>query len=196
MDLDTLYRTAVDTWSHRVSRIAADQWDLPTPCTDWTVRDLVNHVVGEDLWTPPLLAGRTIEEVGDQFDGDLLGADPIGAAQNAAAAAITATLAALPAGGTVHLSFGETPVQEYVWQLVADHLVHGWDLAAAIGAPRDLDPVAVDEVARWFAQWEEAYRGAGAVGPRPSVSNLGADPQSALLVATGRDPDWISDPSE
>jgi uncharacterized protein (TIGR03086 family) len=188
MDLGTLYRSTVESWSGKVSAIADDQWDLPTPCSDWTVRDLVNHVVGEDLWTPPLVDGRTIEEVGDQFDGDLLGDDPIGTAQAAAAAAITATGVALPAGGTVHLSFGDTPIEEYVWQLLSDHLVHEWDLAAAIGAPRTLDPTAVGEVAGWFANWEELYRGAGVIGTRVEVAD--ADPQSVLLAGFGRDPGW------
>jgi len=190
MDLDTLYRECVESWSGKVSGIAADHWDLPTPCSDWTVRDLVNHVVGEDLWTPPLLAGRTIAEVGDQFDGDVLGDDPIGTARSAAAAAVSATASALPGGGIVHLSFGDTPMEEYVWQLIGDHLVHEWDLAAAIGAPRELDPAAVAEVATWFSNWEELYRGAGAVGPRPAGVDADADPQAALLVATGRDPGW------
>lgn len=188
MELDTLYRGTVESWSAKVSMISADQWDLPTPCTGWTVRDLVNHVVGEDLWTPPLVDGKTIEEVGDQFDGDVLGDDPVGTAQAAATAAVAATAGALPDGGIVHLSFGDTPIEEYIWQLTADHLVHGWDLAAAIGAPRDLDAGAVDGVAGWFANWEELYRGAGAVGPRVEVSAEG--PQDALLAGFGRDPGW------
>jgi len=188
MDLDTLYRSCVENWSSTVSGIGADQWDLPTPCSDWTVRDLVNHVAGEDLWTPPLVAGQTIEEVGDQFDGDVLGDDPIGSAQSAAAAALAATSAALPGGGTVHLSFGDFPVAEYVWQLVADHLVHTWDLAAAIGSARDLDPDAVADVAGWFVNWEEGFRGAGAIGPRVEVAD--GDPQAALLASFGRDAGW------
>lgn len=188
MELVTLYSQSVERWSGAVAGIGAHQWDLPTPCTDWTVRDLVNHVVGEDLWTPPMVAGMTIEEVGDRFDGDVLGADPVATARSAASAAIAATSGALPADGIVHLSFGDTPVQEYVWQLVADHLVHTWDLAAAVGAPRELDPAAVNEVAGWFTQWEEMYRGAGAVGPRVAVD--GAGPQEDLLAGFGRDPGW------
>jgi uncharacterized protein (TIGR03086 family) len=188
MDLGTLYRECVESWFGKVSGIAADQWDLPTPCSDWTVRDLVNHVAGEDLWTPPLVAGGTIEEVGDQFDGDVLGDDPIASAQSAADAAIAATTAALPGEGTVHLSFGDFPVAEYAWQLVADHLVHSWDLAAALGASRNLDPAAVSDVAQWFVNWEEGFRGAGAIGPR--VADQAGDPQSALLAAFGRDAGW------
>ena len=50
----------------------------PTPCTDWDVRDLVNHVVGEDALDRAADAtARTIADVGDRFDGDLLGDDPV-----------------------------------------------------------------------------------------------------------------------
>lgn len=190
MDLDTLYRASVEGWSSKVSTITDEHWDLPTPCSDWTVRDLVNHVAGEDLWTPPLVAGQTIEQVGDQFDGDVLGDDPIGSARSAAAAAISATTAALPAAGIVHLSFGDFPVSEYAWQLVADHLVHSWDLAAAIGAPRELDPAAITDLAAWFDNWEEGFRGAGAIGPRVPAPDGGA--QAELLARFGRDAGWTA----
>ena len=62
------------------------------------MRDLANHVTNENLWTVPLMEGATIEEVGDRFDGDVLGDDPIGSALAAARAAITSMAAQLPAG--------------------------------------------------------------------------------------------------
>ena len=104
------------------------------------MRALVNHVVGEDRWTPPLLEGATIAEVGDRFDGDLLGADPVGAARAAAAAAVASVAERLPGGGMVHLSYGDEQMTEYVHQLSADHLIHAWDLAAATGGDVRLDP--------------------------------------------------------
>ena len=57
---------------------------------------------------------------------------------------------------------------EYVRQLSADHLIHGWDLGAATGGDASMDPELVAEVGAWFSQREEMYRGAGAVGPRAS----------------------------
>ena len=133
----------------------SDDWSDPTPCTDWNVRALVNHVVGEDRWTKPLVDGKTIAEVGDAFDGDLLGEDPKGSAMAAADEALTAVAERLPAGGKVHLSYGEEDIAEYICQLVADHLIHGWDLAVATGQNRDLDPELVAEVAEWFRNREE-----------------------------------------
>src|SRR5262245_46329534 len=74
--------------SRVVGEIRDDHWSLPTPCEGWDVRALVAHVVSEARWTSPLLAGLTIEQVGDQFDGDLLGDDPAGSAQEALAEAV------------------------------------------------------------------------------------------------------------
>jgi uncharacterized protein (TIGR03086 family) len=188
MDIGELYRRTLETWTTRVTQVPDDRWDAPTPCTEWTVRDLVNHVAGEDAWTVPLVRGSTIAEVGDSLDGDLLGEDPVGAATELAHAAGEAVEEALPAGRTVQLSYGEESLEEYLRQLAADHLIHGWDLAAATGSARDMDPAAVDEVAAWFADREEMYRSGGAVGPRVSTDRSGA--QAELLAAGGRDPAW------
>jgi uncharacterized protein (TIGR03086 family) len=189
MDLETLYRRTVQSWTDRVQAVDAGVWGAATPCTDWDVRALVNHVAGEDLWTEPLMRGATIEEVGDRFDGDLLGPDPRETALDAAARATRAVADTLPTGGTVHLSYGEEEMEEYVGQLAADHLIHGWDLAVATGGDTNLDPELVTEVAAWFADREEMYRAGGAIGPR---AEAGGDAQSELLASFGRDSRWAS----
>jgi uncharacterized protein (TIGR03086 family) len=145
----------------------------------------VNHVVGESLWTAPLLEGKTIAEVGDQFDGDVVGDDPAAAASRAAGHALEIAEQRVPVGGQVHLSYGDEDMHEYVRQLVADYLIHGWDLAKATGGDTDLDDDLVAEVSAWFAEREELYRSGGAIGPR---TDAGGDPQSTLLAAFGRTP--------
>ena len=89
--------------------IRDDQWHAPTPDTEWDVTDLVQHLVYEQLWVPPLLAGKTIAEVGDAFDGDVLGDDPQRAWTSAAAAAQAAFAEPGALERTVHLSFGDVP---------------------------------------------------------------------------------------
>jgi uncharacterized protein (TIGR03086 family) len=190
MALGTTYRRSVEFWKFTVQEVSGD-WAAPTPCTDWNVRALVNHVVGEDRWTKPLVDGRTIADVGDAFDGDLLGEDPKPLAMAAADEAITAVAERLPAGGKVHLSYGEEEMEEYISQLVADHLIHGWDLAAATGQQRVLDPELVAAVAAWFRNREEIYRSSGAIAARPESISSG-NPQADLLIAFGRNPDWSS----
>lgn len=188
MRLETTYRRSVEFWKVTVLEVS-DDWSKPTPCSEWNVRALVNHVVSEDRWTRPLVEGMTIAEVGDAFDGDLLGEDPKGAARAAAEDAMTAVAERLPAGGKVHLSYGDEDIDEYIRQMVADHLIHGWDLAVATRQNRKLDPELVAEVAEWFRNREEMYRSGGAIAVRPQ-SVAGGNPQADLLIAFGRNPDW------
>lgn len=194
MHVTDLHRRGVESFLTRVEALAAlpgDPWAAPTPCEDWDVRALVNHIVNEDLWTVPLMEGATIDEVGGRFDGDLLGDDPPTMVRAACDTAMTAAASGVVAGSTVHLSFGPTPAEEYAYQLAADHVIHGWDLAVATGGDTVIDPEVVEALTAWFADNEEAYRTAGVIAARPAVGD--ADPGDAaarLLVAFGRDPRW------
>jgi uncharacterized protein (TIGR03086 family) len=192
MELGALHERTVGEWTRVVAGLDASHWGRATPCTDWTVRDLVNHVVGEELWTVPLVQGATIEEVGDRFDGDVLGDDPAALARTAAEEAVAAVNERAPSGGTVHLSWGVEKLDEYVHQLAADHLVHAWDLAKATGQDATLDAELVDELSGWFVEREEVYRSVGAIGAR--VAEPGDDAQSRLVVGFGRDPGWSATP--
>ena len=78
-------------------------------------------------------------------------------------------------------------MSEYVRQLVADHLIHAWDLAAATGGDRRLDPDLVADVAAWFAEREDLYRQAGLIAEPAGTYD---DAQSDLLSRAGRDPGW------
>jgi uncharacterized protein (TIGR03086 family) len=183
-----LHAKAVETFRALVARVPTAAWSAPTPCADWDVRALVNHVTGEELWTVPLLEGRTIAEVGDRFDGDLLGAAPADVVDGAAKSAVAAFEEPGAAERIVHLSFGDTPASEYAMQLIADHAIHGWDLAVATGGDTAIDDELVAALTGWFVEREDLYRGAGAVSERPPVSARSA--QEELLVAFGRDPAW------
>jgi uncharacterized protein (TIGR03086 family) len=185
VDVRTRHQRCVEEFARRVDGISSNDWDRATPCTDWNVRDLVNHVTGEYLWIPPLLAGSTIAEVGDRFDGDVLGDDPAATFQAAVAGGIDAIDALDDVDRIVHLSFGDVPAGEYLRQMAADSLVHAWDLAVAIGADDHLDKDLVADLATWFDGVEELYRAAGVIGPRVDVPQT-ADAQTALLARFGR----------
>jgi uncharacterized protein (TIGR03086 family) len=185
VDVPELHRRAVEGFGRQIHAVGEDQWNLPTPCPDWDVRTLCNHLVNESLWTPPLMAGQTIEEVGDRFDGDVLGEDPKKSWDESARAAMSAVQQDGAMERMVHLSFGDVPGREYVLQLFADYLIHSWDLARAIGGDEKLEPELVDECARWFESMEAAYRAGGAIGERPEVPDE-ADPQTRLLAMFGR----------
>lgn len=191
MDVSTLHRRTVEWWESRVDGVPPDAWDNSTPCDTWSVRDLVNHVTGEELWTVPLMGGATIADVGEQFDGDVLGDSPAETSHAAASAAVRSVDEVVPRGVKVHLSYGDEDAEEYVRQLAADHLVHGWDLAVATGNDTRLDPELVEAVAAWFTEREDLYRSGGAIAAH--VDRHG-DPQTELLAAFGRDALWAATP--
>lgn len=188
-DVTELHRRSCRFFADAVDGVHAVQWSDPTPCADWDVRTLVNHVVAEDRWTPPLLAGSTIEDVGDRFDGDVLGARPAAASRAASDEAVEAVRRGGTLDHTVHLSFADAPASEYVWQLFTDHLLHAWDLRRATGQDDRLPPDLVEACAGWFAEREDLYRSAELIGPPLPVPDF-ADPQTRLLAAFGRPADW------
>lgn len=184
-----LFTRSAHAFAAATAAVPPGRWPAVTPCADWDVRALVNHVVGEDRWVPPLVEGRTIADVGDALDGDLLGGAPAEAASSAVAAAVAALSEPEALARTVHLSFGDLSAEDYAWQVLVDHVVHTWDLLAATGQDRTLDPDLVDAAVGWWADWAEPYRGAGAVGPPVPVPDS-APKQDRLLGSFGRDPAW------
>lgn len=188
-DVASVFAHSVEEFQSRVRAVGEDAWDRPTPCSDWDVRALVNHVVAEQRWAVPLLEGRTVEQVGDALDGDLLGPAPQEASDLAAKGAVAAFVEPGALERTVHLSFGDFTAADYAWQLVADHVVHGWDLAVAVGADSHLDHDLVVRCASWWERWEETYRSGGAVASRVPLGPH-ASRQDRLLAAFGRDPSW------
>ncbi len=184
-----LFTRATHRFAEAVAAVPGDRWSAPTPCAEWDVRALTNHVVGEDLWVVPLVEGRTIAEVGDALDGDVLGAAPAETAATATKAAVASLSEPGALGRTVHLSFGDHTAEAYAWQVLADHVVHTWDLLAGSGADRALDPDLVAATAGWWADWVEVYSGAGVVAAPVEVPP-GSSAQDRLIASFGRDPAW------
>jgi uncharacterized protein (TIGR03086 family) len=133
------HRQALAAFGAAVHLVGAGQWGNATPCTEWSVRDVVNHVVAEQRWAPYLLGGATLAEVGDRYDGDVLGADPVRAWEESARAARAAWTADGATTRTVHLSFGSVEASVYGWQMTTDLAVHAWDVAMGIGAPSPIE---------------------------------------------------------
>ncbi|WP_131747709.1 TIGR03086 family metal-binding protein [Frankia sp. Cppng1_Ct_nod] len=183
------YRHALEMFSARVRSVAPGQWNSPTPCPDWDVRALVNHLTVEQLWAVPLLRGATPTMIGRRFDGDQLGEEPVAAWSRAAEAALTAWDAPCSWERTVNLSAGPTSSAEYGFQMTADLLIHGWDLARAIGVNQPFDPDLVRMVLVRLEPEVERWRRMGIFGPYCPVA-VNASDMTRLLALTGRRADW------
>src|ERR1700750_250212 len=119
-ELLELFQRAQASFTDRVDAVEPDQWEdeaLP----EWTVAALVAHLVSEQLWVPPLLAGEPYAE-GRFPDSttDLLGDDPLTGWESAADAALSAWAEDDAMIRTVHLERGPTPARTYIEELIAD----------------------------------------------------------------------------
>ena len=187
-DLVELHGRCGTHFASLVSGITSDQWHDPTPCTDWDVRTLVHHLVYEQRWAPPLLNGKTVDEIGDQYEGDLMGDDASTWPKLLSSSideghAVVAQPGALTR--TVHLSYADVTGEEYVMQLTADLAIHGWDLARGTGQDDTLDPDAVALILPWAEANAELLAGSGMFGTRVDVG-AGARDDVRLLALLGR----------
>nr|WP_269810534.1 TIGR03086 family metal-binding protein [Kineosporia rhizophila] len=174
---------AIDRFDTRVQAVAQDRWDNPTPCSEWSVRRLVNHLVSEHFWAPHILAHESLAQVGDRYEGDLVGTDPAGVWKQAAQVSREAWLST-DLSGTVELSFGTVPADIYAGQMFVDLTVHEWDLARGSGQDETLDPQAVGICLGFARQHLAAFEGTGIFAP--SIPTTSTDPTVQLMSLLGR----------
>jgi uncharacterized protein (TIGR03086 family) len=183
-----LHRQAGALLIATVEQVQGGHLHLPTPCTEWDVRELIHHIAWSNLWVAPLVEGRRLDEVEPELAGDVLGEDPIGAALRS----IDESSMAFEKAGTdspVQISRGTVPASEYCFERMNDLSVHNWDLATAIGVPVDLDPECMRTALDGFRPLEAMLRPMGALGPDVEAPP-GADLQTRYLAFFGRRTGW------
>lgn len=161
-------------------RIRPNQLSGPTPCTDWTVQDLLDHLVGGTAYLQSAIAGANPETPsGTTADDFRSGRDELLAALSDPAALERKCLSPLGFEWTV----GQATAGTFM-----DALVHTWDLAVALGQPTPLDPELVETcIAMFLPDMPEHGRAAGLIAPAVPVA-ADASAQDRLLGAMGRRP--------
>jgi uncharacterized protein (TIGR03086 family) len=183
---------AEQAFTRMVDQVQDDQWDLVVPAgaasrEDATLREKINAHAYDDAWVPDTLAGKTIEEVGDTYKGDLLGTDPTASWHRITEQSQAAVRALDDLDRTVHLTYGDFPAREYLKHITLFRGLQAYDLARIIGAddhlPDDLVRGIWDEVEPVAEDW----RAIGVFGPEVDVP-ADAPLQDRLLGLTGRRP--------
>jgi uncharacterized protein (TIGR03086 family) len=180
-----------------VRGVRPDQLSLPTPCPDYTVADLLDHVGGLTLaFTAAARKEPLPGDGGPTADGDQL---PDGWRELFPARLATlATAWADPAAyaGTTMAGPVEMPAEGAAMVALDEVTVHAWDLAVATGQPYAADPAAVAACHAFALSFEPPSdvpeEAPGLFGPRVAVP-ADAPPLALLLGATGRDPRWSPD---
>ncbi len=180
-----LHRRALEETRSVVAGIGRVQWADASPCDGWDVQALLNHLVSGNLWAAELGSGRTIEEVGDRLDGDVLGDNALAAYDISAEAAAAAFEAAGALDAPCAVSYGPVPGSVYAGHRFIDVLIHGWDLANATGQDATLDPELVDAAYRLLQDQADMVRASGMFGEDILVP-VDVGPQTQLLAFIGR----------
>jgi uncharacterized protein (TIGR03086 family) len=119
--------------------VRAEQWAWPTPCTEWDVRQLVNHMTRGNLNYVCLLRGRTAAEFLRLRNVDALGADPVGAYARSVRTCAEAFTGPDALQRVLDYPLGRLTGRQALAVRTADSTIHTWDLARAIGADDTLD---------------------------------------------------------
>jgi uncharacterized protein (TIGR03086 family) len=178
MDIIDRYDEAATGFTARLDAVTDDQWANPTPCTDWSVRELVDHVIAIQRQLP--------EGLGVVVDDD--GAD-VRATWNAVRdGALTVLREPDVLERTMRGMRGnEVPVEMALIPRLSDLHVHTWDLARATGGDERLSPEVAAILLERLKPNDEALRASGSFGPKVEPPP-DADAQVELLCFLGRRP--------
>jgi uncharacterized protein (TIGR03086 family) len=175
LDLLDLYERA-SQWTAAKVPGAVAKLDAPTPCDDWDVRALLNHMLDTQHYFVGAARGEEVSPPSPS-PPELLGDDPVAAFDRARAETLS--------------TFGEPGVIEKTGPSLgiafSDQLLHGWDLAKATGQdatmPELLPEAAYEMIHGRFTddQRKGIFKSEVAVAADASA-------QDKLLAYTGRDP--------
>jgi uncharacterized protein (TIGR03086 family) len=183
--------TSLDLLRHVASRVPVDQLGNPTPCSDWTVAQVLLHAAADQhAWAsaigsspPPAYNPFTPAE---QLDGTI---DEL--VEPAIQAAIAAWAGIGPAAGSV-----PTPLPPFLAMppglaastCALDAAIHAWDIAVATGQPAPLTAELAGQLQPAAAATAEPLRG---FAYAPALPGQATDDQAAALLRyLGRDPAW------
>ncbi|MBG6213212.1 MAG: hypothetical protein LH475_01905 [Cryobacterium sp.] len=172
-----------------IDRVTSAQLDLPAPA-EWsrtanpTLRDILAAHAEDEAWLPAVLAGRTIEEVGDTYTGDLLGDDPIGNYDRINETTTQVVRGDLDPRRVVHLSYGDYPLAEALQHTALYRAFQAWSIAHHIGLDYSLPDPLVENLWEQIAPDIEMWRSFG-VFPAEVAVPANANREVQLLGKAG-----------
>jgi uncharacterized protein (TIGR03086 family) len=157
----------------RVKLIEKGQMTGPTPCSEWTVEDLVNHVAATQI-----------------IFGTFLGLPEVEPKWADVHLAMTTLLASddVLLGAVEVPTLGEMSRVQILEICINDMLIHTWDLSRAIGADETLPPDAAQACYEWLRSLPDSViRAPNRYGPAAAVESH-VDAQHRMLAFAGRTP--------
>ncbi|HEX6470603.1 MAG TPA: TIGR03086 family metal-binding protein [Streptosporangiaceae bacterium] len=180
----TGYHRALDRFEAVLAAIPADGWDAPSPCTDWSARDVAGHMIGGQHLIRALATGARPPDISAE-PGRFAGADPV---ESWRTARKECSVALTPAALGRPIPFGrlgEVPLRDFLGGYILEALVHTWDIARATGLPAPLDADLVHHALATARVIAPTLRQAGVLAPAlPAPPRAGE--LTRLLTFLGR----------
>ena len=172
-----------------LGRLTADDLGRPSPCSEYTVGEVGEHVV-RSMVLLGAVTGGLAGELAERLAGGFAGGSASGSLEERVTVTAGAALAAWRqrgVDGSVAVGRNTLPASLAVEIIPLELLVHGWDLARATGSEIDVAPEVADYVlgrARLLITPDKRGRGFAAEVPAgPSATAL-----ERLIAFTGREP--------
>jgi uncharacterized protein (TIGR03086 family) len=182
-----LYLRALDSFAVILNNVSAHQWESPTPCTAWNVRQLIGHTIDAQRQLvamltdspprPPVAAATELESVASLEPKT---------SWRTADVDVRNAIAELNDSHEVSTPMGSKALIEVLATAVIEPFIHGWDLAIATGQQVDLDTETVDLLLPGVEALGDQLQLTGMYGPPTPAA--GARPSEQLLALLGRQP--------
>jgi len=171
-----------------LANVSRDHLELTSPCASWKVRDVVNHVVGNNFWFEAIARDGVAPDRPDNAAPDETGGDYLERYRDGSAKAVSAFETAMDK--TLTLPWSPMPASIFVVMASADQFVHGWDLAKATGQSTELDRDLAEQLLGFYRQAiADEFRGPDPVAPvGPLVSTASTDSVAQLAAISRRTP--------
>jgi uncharacterized protein (TIGR03086 family) len=173
-----------------VAQVGPEQWDIPTPCAEWSIRTLAGHLIAGRQVYCGLLKGVPAATLRPMLErqSEAAGTDPVSGCESAVRSVRAAFAEPGALERTVHHHIGDMPGSELLVQLIGDCVVHSWDLATAIGVDPGLDEQLVEFAYGFYASRAQSgvlYVNGWFAAPTKPLPE-GATPLERLIHLVGR----------
>jgi uncharacterized protein (TIGR03086 family) len=182
-DLALLARVSSD-FELLCTSIRDPQWSLPTPCTEWNLEQLVDHMIGGNRFTIRILAGESADaamaETVTSFDE---GHEPRAAALESINEQLLAFDEPGVLDGTFHHVAGELTGRKVLRIRLHELIIHSWDIEQALDPPASIR----DEIVEWsFGEIGKPESNTAELFALDTGALEGERSERALLAAFGR----------
>ena len=151
---------------------AKEKLDKPTPCDDWKVRDLLNHLISSNRFFQASARGEKASPPQGK-PKEQISSDPLADYERERHQTMEA--------------FGDPQKKQGLEMAFVEQLVHGWDLAKATGQKTNMPPDLAEAALKIVDGKMPPEQRGEFFGPEVEVPD-DASPQEKLLAYSGREP--------